>query len=128
MEDKKEKKEEEKIEETKDKEEKGEQKSQQEMPPLEINFALFISSMGMQALMHLGEITNPVTNKKEQDLKQAKQSINILEILEKKTKGNLDKNEEQILKNLLYEVRMKYVEKVKGDRGKVKGESKKEGI
>ena len=94
-----------------DKKEKGEKKSQQEMPPLEMSFSLFISSLGMQALMHLGELANPLTNKKEQDLKQAKQTIDILEILEQKTKGNLDKGEEQMLKNLLYEVRMKYVEK-----------------
>ncbi len=88
-------------------------KEGQEMPPLEMNFSLFISSLGMQVLMHLGEIPNPLNNKKEQDLKQAKRTINILEILEQKTKGNLDKSEEQILKNLLYETRMKYVEKNK---------------
>ena len=75
-------------------------KEGQEMPPLEMNFSLFISSLGMQVLMHLGEIPNPLNNKKEQDLKQAKRTINILEILEQKTKGNLDKSEEQILKNL----------------------------
>ncbi|RKY40014.1 MAG: DUF1844 domain-containing protein [Candidatus Omnitrophota bacterium] len=76
-----------------------------------MNFALFISSLGMQALMHLGEVVNPLTNKKETDLKQAKQTIDILEILEKKTKGNLDKKEEQILRDILYETRMKYIEK-----------------
>jgi len=87
--------------------------SQNQIPPLKMSFSLFISSLGMQALMHLGEIVNPLTNKKEQDLKQAKQTIDILEILEQKTKGNLDKDEEEMLKNLLYETRMKYVEKNK---------------
>lgn len=110
MEENKEKIETEKV---KDEEGKGEQKIQQEMPPMEMSFSLFISSLGMQTMIHLGELASPLTNKKEEDLKQAKQTIDILEILEQKTKGNLDKNEEQILKNLLYEIRMKYVEKGK---------------
>jgi len=72
-------------------------------------FALFISSLGMQTLMHLGEITNPLTEKKEKNLTQAKQTIDIISMLGDKSKGNLTEDESKLLDNLLYELRMKYV-------------------
>ncbi len=78
-------------------------------PPREINFSLFISSLGMQTLMHLGEIANPFTKKNEKDLTQAKQTIDIISVLKDKTKGNLTEEESKILDGLLYELRMKYV-------------------
>ena len=58
-----------------------------EMPPVDFN--LFISSLGMQALMGLGEIENPISNKKEQSLPQAKYLIDTLSMIQEKTKGNL---------------------------------------
>jgi len=91
------------------KKEKGDKQKTAEAPPREINFSLFISSLGMQTLMHLGEITNPFTKKKEKDLTQAKQTIDIISVLKDKTKGNLTEDESKILNSLLYELRMKYV-------------------
>lgn len=84
-----------------------------EAPP-EMDFSLFISSLGMQVLMGLGEITNPVTKKKEENLEQARQTIDILGMLNEKTEGNLTEDETKILDNLLYGLRMKYVDKLKG--------------
>ena len=78
-----------------------------EMPP--VNFNLFISSLGMQALMALGEIENPVSGKKDKQLPQAKYLIDTLEMLQLKTKGNLDKQEADAIEQMLYELRLKYI-------------------
>lgn len=79
----------------------------------EIDFPSFILSLGTQAMMHLGEIPNPITQEKEKDLSLAKQTIDLIEMLKEKTKGNLTPNEEQIIENLLYELRIKYVKERK---------------
>jgi len=78
-----------------------------EMPPVDFN--LFISSLGMQALMALGELENPVSGKKEKQLPQAKYLIDTLEMLQAKTKNNLDAQEVNMIETMLYELRMKYV-------------------
>ena len=90
--------------------EKEESKKEEIIPP-KVDFSLFITTLSMQAMIALGEASNPVTNKKELDLNQAKFLIDTLGILEKKTKGNLSKDEENLLENLLYELRMQYVSK-----------------
>ncbi len=79
----------------------------QEMPPA--NFILFISGLGMQALMGLGEIENPATNKKEVDLEQAKYLIDVIEMLQEKTKGNLIDEEAKAIDQMLYELRSKHI-------------------
>ena len=79
-------------------------------PPLPvINFSTFVFSLSSSVLLHLGEMPDPATNKKVLNLSLAKQSIDILVMLQEKTSGNLDEEEENLLKNLLYELRMKYV-------------------
>lgn len=78
-----------------------------QLPP--VNFSLFITSLGMQALMALGEIENPTTNKREKDLDQAKYLIDTIGVLQEKTKGNLDKEENEIIEQLLYELRIKFL-------------------
>lgn len=89
-------------------EEKGE--SREETLP-EVNFSFFITTLGMQATVALGDALNPITNKKEPDLKQAKFLIDTLGILKEKTKGNLAPDEAELLENLLYELRMRYISK-----------------
>jgi len=78
------------------------------LPP-EINFASFVLSLSSSALYHFGEIPDPVTNKKERNLILAKQTIDILGILKDKTAGNLTEDEDALLSNLLYDLRMRYV-------------------
>lgn len=78
-----------------------------EMPPVDFN--LFISSLGMQALMALGEIENPMSGQKETQLPQGKYLIDTLEMLQVKTKGNLEAAEANMIETMLYELRMKYV-------------------
>ena len=72
-------------------------------------FGTFLSSLSMQALMALGELAHPVTQERRQDLEQARYLIDILGILQAKTRGNLTAEESTLLEGLLYELRMKYV-------------------
>jgi len=81
----------------------------QAIPP-EIGFATFVVSLSTQALMHLGEIPDPMTNQMERDLPAAQHMIDILGMLQEKTRGNLDQNEESLLRSILFDLRMKYVE------------------
>lgn len=75
----------------------------------EINFATFIFSLNSSALMHLGVIEDPVSGKKVKNLPIAKQTIDILGMLDEKTRGNLTKDEENLLKNILHDLRLMYV-------------------
>jgi hypothetical protein len=75
----------------------------------EINFATFIFSLNHSVLVHLGVMDDPSTGKKEKNLPLAKQTIDILGMLEEKTKGNLTEDEEKMLKNILYDLRMIYI-------------------
>ena len=78
---------------------------------IEPNFSLFVSSLSMQTLIFLGEIDNPITHKKEENLGQAKYIIDTLDMMKEKTKGNLTANEANLVDNVLYELRMKYTAK-----------------
>jgi len=78
--------------------------------PAEINFAAFIFSLGRSAFIHLGEEPDPVSGEKKVSLQLAKETIDIISMLEEKTKGNLTQEEGQLVKNLLYALRMRYVE------------------
>ncbi len=75
----------------------------------EINFPTFIFSLNSSALVHLGVIEDPATQQKVKNLPMAKQTIDILGMLEDKTKGNLLDDEANMLKTMLYELRMLYV-------------------
>ena len=79
----------------------------------EVSFSTFIFSMSTSALMHLGEVPDPNTGQAVHDIKLAKQTIDILGMLQQKTDGNLTAEEENLLKHLLYELRLKYVAAVR---------------
>ena len=79
-------------------------------PPLPtINFATFIFSLNSSALVQLGMMEDPMSGEKSKNLPLAKQTIDILSMLEEKTRGNLDKDEAAMLKNILYDLRIHYV-------------------
>jgi len=84
-----------------------------EEPAPEINFSTFVISLSTQALMHLGEIANPLNGKVETDVPVAKQMIDILGMLRDKTRGNLNASEDRLMEDILYDLRMRYVEAVK---------------
>jgi hypothetical protein len=75
----------------------------------EINFSTFILSLNSSALVQLGLIEDPVTGEMDKNLPIAKQTIDILGMLDEKTKGNLTVDESMMLKNMLYDLRMLYV-------------------
>jgi Domain of unknown function (DUF1844) len=81
----------------------------EDYPLPEINFPTFIFSLNSSALVNLGVIEDPATNQKAKNLPMAKQTIDILAMMEEKTKGNLLDDEANMLKTMLYELRMLYV-------------------
>lgn len=82
------------------------------IPPVP-DFKFFISTLSLQATIFLGQIPNPVTQKTEEDLDQAKFIIDTLDMLKEKTKGNLAQEESELLETLLYELRTVYLFKTK---------------
>lgn len=75
----------------------------------EINFPTFVASLNASALVHLGVIDDPAAGQKTKNLPMAKQTIDILSMLESKTEGNLNPEEENMLKNVLYDLRIMFV-------------------
>jgi len=96
-------------EETKAEEEASAEKQEAEFELPEINFPTFIISLNASALVNLGAIEDPASGTKIKNLSLAKQTIDILSMLEEKTRGNLTEEEEKILKNILYDLRIIYV-------------------
>ena len=76
----------------------------------EVKFTILVSSLATQVLVSLGQIENPLSKKKELDLKSAKFSIDLLQMLADKTRGNLTDIEKHYLEGVLYKLRMGYVE------------------
>lgn len=79
----------------------------------EITFGTFVVGLSTQALVHLGELPDPHTNQPAKDLPAAQQLIDIIAMLENKTRGNLDHDEQSMLEAILFELRMKYVERAR---------------
>jgi len=93
-------------------EERGAEKPEDHPLP-KVDFASFIFSLSTSALLHLGEVPDPVTQKREKDLPLAKQTIDILGMLKEKTRGNLTSEEEKMMETLLTDLRWRYVREVK---------------
>lgn len=86
---------------------------EEHLPPL--NFSTFVLSLSTQALFALGEMSTPDgPAAAPEDLGTARQLIDILGILEQKTQGNLDETERALLRNVLYDLRLKYVQRAHG--------------
>ncbi len=73
------------------------------------DFVSFVATLAAQVMMALGEIPNPMTQKKETDLPQAKYLIDLINLLKEKTKGNLDETENKNLEGMLANLQMAYV-------------------
>jgi len=78
-----------------------------------LDFATFVLSVSHSALMHLGDAPHPETHQTETNLPLAKQNIDLLGLLEEKTKGNLTGDEERLLAQVLFDLRMRFVERSK---------------
>jgi hypothetical protein len=84
----------------------------------EVTFMAFVMSLNTSALFHLGEIADPVSGEKLIDLSLARHAIDTLVLLEEKTKGNLDDDEAKMLKNVLYDVKLRFVSVAKDEKEK----------
>ena len=83
--------------------------SRQEAPLPEINFMNFLLSLSTSALIQLGEIPDPISKKSDKHLPSAKQTIDLIGMLQGKTKGNLTPEEEKLMEHILYDLRIRYV-------------------
>jgi hypothetical protein len=81
------------------------------LPP--VDFTTFVLSIGSSALINLGEAADPAGGASHKDLPMAKHTIDILSMLEDKTRGNLSGHEAQLLENLLFDLRLRYVSATK---------------
>ncbi len=75
----------------------------------ELNFSSFVMSLATQALMLMGEVPVPDNMPIKKDFKSAKQTIDIIKMLNQKTKGNLDSNEEHLVTEILHSLRMAFL-------------------
>lgn len=75
----------------------------------EVNFSTFILSLASATFIELGLVEDPVSQKKQTNLEAAKQHIDMLQILQDKTRGNLDDEERGLLERVLRDVRLQYV-------------------
>ncbi len=82
-----------------------------DLPPA--NFANFVLSLASSVQMCLGLAPNPYSGKLEKDLAQAKHSLDLMGMIQEKTKGNLSKEEEQLLQVILTDLRLRFVEEKK---------------
>ena len=81
------------------------------MPEPQLTFSAFLLSLASSAAIHFGDLSDPASGEKiEPNLEGASQMIEILALLEQKTRGNLTPEEQQLLEQLLYELRMRFVE------------------
>jgi hypothetical protein len=83
--------------------------SSHEEPALPVTFSSFVISLGSSSLMLMGERLDPQQQPMPVNLPQAKEIIDLLSVLEDKTKGNLTSEEQTVLRDMLYALRMKYV-------------------
>ena len=82
----------------------------------QVSFIAFIFSLASNAAVHFGDLPDPMTNEtRPPDLAAAAQLIDIIAMLEEKTRGNLTAEERQMVDSVLYELRMRYVDAKKNE-------------
>jgi len=91
---------------------------------LNMLFMSLVLSLSQAAMQQMGKIINPLTGKIERNLEQAKVTIDMMEMLKEKTKGNLVKEEEKLISETLATLQLNYVDEVK--KGKKEEKEKKE--
>lgn len=83
-----------------------------------LDFATFVLSLSHSVLIHLGEAPDPDGRSSGKNLPLARQTIDLLGLIEEKTKGNLTGDEERLVHQILYDLRMRFVEQKKKGSGK----------
>lgn len=83
---------------------------------LDIQFYQLVLSLQGAAMQQMGKIANPFTGKVDRQLDMAKTSIDMLEMIERKTRGNLNADEKKLMEHILFELRLNYVDELKKDQ------------
>ncbi len=87
------------------------------MPEPQLTFTGFVLSLASTAAIHFGDLPDPVSGERAKlNLEGAAQMIEILALLDQKTRGNLTAEERQVLEQVLYELRMRFVEATGGGK------------
>ena len=81
-----------------------------EEPPPQADFLTLVAGLAGQAAIHLGMVEHPIEKQLKKDLRQARYTIDLLGVLEEKTRGNLNAEESRVFSMLLTDLRMRYVE------------------
>lgn len=74
-----------------------------------VTFSTFVMSLASSALVHLGEVPNPENGKTERNEELARHTIDVLSMIDEKIRVGLDDEESRLLRDVLYELRMKFV-------------------
>jgi hypothetical protein len=86
-------------------------------PQPALSFTAFVISLASTAAIHFGDLPDPISGERaELNLDGAAQMIEILSLLEQKTRGNLTAEERDVLEQVLYELRMRFVEATGGGK------------
>ena len=85
----------------------SEKKEQAPLP--EVTFSTFVLSLASSALVHLGEVPNPETGSTSRNEDLARNAIDLLTMLDDKTRNGLTPDESKLMRDVLYELRMKFV-------------------
>jgi Domain of unknown function (DUF1844) len=86
-------------------------------PQSQLSFTAFVLSLASTAAIHFGDLADPISGARaEPNLQGATQMIEILSLLEQKTRGNLTAEEREVLGQVLYELRMRFVEATAGGK------------
>lgn len=83
--------------------------SDDDVSEVQADFGSFIVSLGTSCMIDLGRVEHPETGQVERDLESAKHTIDILKMLQDKTQGNLEAEEEKLLESLLHDLRSAFV-------------------
>ena len=83
----------------------------------QVDFTTFVLSLGSSALVHLGDMSHPEAGQLAENLLLARQTIDILAMLEERTRGNLTAEEARFLRDLLADLRLRFVERSRAARG-----------
>jgi hypothetical protein len=93
--------------------ERAAEKFESVTPMPKVDLSTLVLSLSSSALVHLGEVPEPESGRTGTDLPLARHTIDVLSMLEEKTRGNVSDDECRLLKDILFELRMKYVQKVR---------------
>lgn len=87
-----------------------------EMSKHDLLFSQLVMTFQSAALIQLGQVKNPQSNKIEKDLRQAQYSIDMLDMLDVKTRGNRSEEEDKMLKSALTNLKMSYVQELEKEK------------